>query len=309
VKEAFPVLDKGLQDLYQKDLFFVCGVIKSGTTWLERLLDSHPEVVCKGEGHFGSDLYSLMSTAFEEYNASMPLKGKAFAHSKLASSTVSASEDLPIYSNEDKEFIVFTSISLMMSKWLSRQDDPSCIKCVGDKTPSNLTHIELLNHLNPDAKFIHIIRDGRDVAVSAWNFNMNTDLGATIQQWGSFRKFVPWAAEAWANEIKPARVLAAKKLGNRYYELRYEDLLTNPEREAKKLFQFLNVDDSYGIVEELVDMCKFERMSGGRKPGEEDMDSFYRKGIAGDWKNYMDDNLLQLFLDKAGDVLADCDYV
>ena len=41
-----------LDAVLQKDLFFLVGVGKSGTTWLQKLLDGHPEISCNGEGHF-----------------------------------------------------------------------------------------------------------------------------------------------------------------------------------------------------------------------------------------------------------------
>lgn len=300
---SYQEINKKLENLFTKDLFFVCGVIKSGTTWLERILDSHPEVVCRGEGHFGSDLYSLLSEAMNTYNEAMPKKGKAFAHSN---STTKYS-DVPSYNNTDQDFIITTTIGLMMAKWLDRETDLTEVKCVGDKTPSNLVNMQLLSRLFPMAKFIHIIRDGRDVAVSAWNFNMNTDIGATIRQWGNFRKFVPWAAEAWANEIKVNREVGLS-YGERYIELRYEDLVANPHKEASRVFQYLDVDISKSLIQQCIDKCTFTKLSGGRESGEEDNESFYRKGVAGDWKNHLDDELSEIFISKAGDVLVDCGY-
>jgi len=301
--KTYKILNDELETLFDKNIFFICGVIKSGTTWLERILNAHPEVVCKGEGHFASDLYKLLSEAVDTYNVEMPKKGKAHAHLN----PVDEYSDIPFYNNSDKDYLLRSSIGLMMAKWLYENKDITTIKCIGDKTPSNLTKLPLLTRVIPESKFIHIIRDGRDVAVSAWNFNMNTDVGATIRQWGSFKKFIPWVAEAWANQIKSSRELG-QTYGDRYIELRYEDLINDPHKEASRLFHYLKVDVSEELIKQCVDKCTFEAMSGGRKSGEEDIESFYRKGIAGDWKNHLNEELLQAFNEKAGRVLLDCGY-
>ncbi|MFP6691035.1 MAG: sulfotransferase, partial [Alphaproteobacteria bacterium] len=44
-------LQKGAEAVYAKPLFFICGAIKSGTTWLQLMLDAHPDIACRGEGH------------------------------------------------------------------------------------------------------------------------------------------------------------------------------------------------------------------------------------------------------------------
>lgn len=291
---------EALDGVLCRDLFFLCGVIKSGTTWLEKILDSHPEVLCKGEAHFGSDLYPLLKGALEKYNEEMPRKGGAVAHLKQHGGHT----DVLSYDDADADFLAVSAVGLMFAKWLRAKPGA---KCLGEKTPGNLMHLPLLARWFPSAKFIHVIRDGRDVAVSAWNFNLNTNIGATLRRWSTFDVFAPWFAGAWVDQVMKCRSFG-RALGDHYLEIRYEDLLVRPVEEARRLFAALGVDDTTDTVRTCVERCSFEVLSGGRKAGEEDSESFYRKGVAGDWKNHFNEELAASFHRIAGDALKACGY-
>ncbi len=56
--------------LATRQIFFVVGCQKSGTTWVQHLLDGHPNVACHGEGHFTDLLLTDLSSLFERYLAS-----------------------------------------------------------------------------------------------------------------------------------------------------------------------------------------------------------------------------------------------
>jgi hypothetical protein len=96
---------------------------------------------------------------------------------------------------------------------------------LGDKTPKHIDHIKLLKKEFPNAKFIHIIRDPRDRAASAktaWNANL----------------FL--SAEQWRRKMDRSRAIG-KSLGDDYAEIRYEDLIADPEKEVSRLCAFLGV--------------------------------------------------------------------
>ncbi len=60
-----------LQSALTRRWFFICGAQKSGTTWLQRILDAHPQVRCRGEGHFFSELSRLLGQSFSSYNKTL----------------------------------------------------------------------------------------------------------------------------------------------------------------------------------------------------------------------------------------------
>lgn len=94
-----------------------------------------------------------------------------------------------------------------------------------EKTPMHVHHLFLLAQAFPEAKFIHIIRDGRDCAASfhrRWRFNPVRTV---------FR---------WKQAVRAGRQQGAS-LGSRYYEVRYEEITEAPEAVFRKLFSFLEM--------------------------------------------------------------------
>lgn len=100
----------------------------------------------------------------------------------------------------------------------------------GDKTPEYLLHLPILNELFPDAQFIHIVRDGRDVALS----NFRTHFGT---------KNLYLQALNWKSNLTRIENFFASISPSRYTELRYEDLLSNPEEVFSHLIEFLEIKD------------------------------------------------------------------
>ena len=96
----------------------------------------------------------------------------------------------------------------------------------GDKTPTYLRNVPLLKELLPEAKFIHIIRDVRDRALSVY------------KAWG---KSLERAASQWADEIENATGYAARYAGD-YLEVHYEQLLQNNRDTLLDICRFLGID-------------------------------------------------------------------
>ena len=87
--------------------------------------------------------------------------------------------------------------------------------------------------------------------------------------------------------------------------LRYEDLLTD---DVSILEEVLINQCELGIskreLHEAIEQESFERLSGGRARGEEDVTAHYRKGIAGDWQNYFTEPIKDAFKERYGDLLV-----
>src|ERR1700676_1346960 len=64
----FERLHSAIAELRSKQIFFVSGAAKSGTTWLQLLLDAPPEVSCRGEGHPPNNFVSLLQDALYRQN-------------------------------------------------------------------------------------------------------------------------------------------------------------------------------------------------------------------------------------------------
>ena len=87
--------------------------------------------------------------------------------------------------------------------------------------------------------------------------------------------------------------------------LRFEELIGNEQFYTfKKLFSHCDIAIPDGTLRLLLKDCSFEVLSGGRKPGEEDMNCHYRKGISGDWKNYFTKDIKEKFNIVTGNSFA-----
>jgi len=95
----------------------------------------------------------------------------------------------------------------------------------GDKTPLYMQSLPLLERLFPDAVWIHLVRDGRDAALSF----LALPEGFSGKTWAQPRTVAQFAAR-WRSEI-----LAARRIRGHYLELRYEDLVAEPEREVRRV--------------------------------------------------------------------------
>lgn len=279
-------------------LFFVLGMPRSGTTWVQRILHSHSEVCCRGESHFVDMFFSNMQKAYHDYNNKVKLQGGAIAHLRKYGGHV----DELGYSNTDLQLLLYYGIYLMLAKWV----DSESIKAVGEKTPDNILSMNLLSTLFPEAKFLHVIRDGRDCAVSGWYFNLSgVEENKTVVD--SFDGYVERFLNNWSAGIQFARK-TGERIPDRYLEVRYEQLIENPRVEMTRIFEHLDVDASSSAIDRCVEANTFLALSNGRSQGDEDTGSFFRKGVAGDWRNRFSEQQSQSAWRIAGDRLLSLGY-
>ncbi len=94
-----------------------------------------------------------------------------------------------------------------------------------EKTPMHALHMIQLSETFPNARFIHIIRDGRDCAAS---FH---------RRW---KRTPELTIYRWREVLKKARI-QSKNISGRYLEIRFEELTEFPERTLQKICQWLNI--------------------------------------------------------------------
>lgn len=269
---------------------FVIGCGKSGTTWLRYMLNGHPQIVVEGEGSFAWRLLPHFYQGIESFNR----------HQRQGQPPVTH------FDSRDALVIARHLIDTQFARYLehaeqSGRDVPN-LRWIGDKTPQHTIAIPLLNTVYPQSRFVHIIRDPRDVAVSGW-FQEGASSGRTFEQF----------IHHFMNEVWPLQVGSARRDGpplgaKRYFEVRYEDLLENEETIVARLLGFLDVDASPAAIAQCRDAGSFKRLSGGRERGEEDQSNFFRKGVAGDWRQHLPTNLAQPCCDRIAGLMCDAGY-
>jgi hypothetical protein len=107
----------------------------------------------------------------------------------------------------------------------------------GDKTPDNAFNLDLIEKHFPNAQYIHMLRDGRDSVASF--FKSNFYKGDIIR-----------AAYKWRDSVRFCRKFMKKiKDKTRFFELRYEDLVSEPEKKIKEICNYLNIDTTEKMLQ------------------------------------------------------------
>ncbi len=293
-----------------KQIFFIVGHPKSGTTWMSLLLNNHPEITCKFEGHFfeRTDEYNNLTKALQE--------------SELLQSWFERKFNKWVY-NKDQEILIF--VKLITNFYLQREIFLNNKYIVGDKSPSY--NLKKIYNIFPKAKIIHVIRDGRDVAISMayhrseeteryMTFEMAKELDLAIENSKLINQnlnlplnYLKKIAKTWSEEVSIGRMEGQKYFKSQYLEIKYEDLQFSSEKTLMKVLQFLEANDSEKTIKECLEKASFAKLSGGRKIGQEDPKSFFRKGIVGDWKNILTKEQLEVFYTITEDILLEFNYL
>jgi hypothetical protein len=282
-------------DLLGKQVFFIGSCAKSGSSWLQLMLDQHPEVSCRGEGHFADILLPRLTEAARGYNEINRLRNE-FVFEELA--------PYPALSPEIVVHLWASAVALQ----LSRQSAGRAVRAVGDKTPDNVFAFRQLAGIFPKARFIHIVRDGRDCAISGWFHNQRVgSRHAPARVDATFEAYFEMVGTAWTRTVAEATKFGAERNGS-LLTVRYEDLRADPAGTLIEICRFLGVSEDPAIAAACRDETTFERLSGGRPIGEEDRDSFFRKAGSGDWRELVPPDSIRKFEAEAGTWLAHFGY-
>lgn len=256
---------------YQK--LFITGCPRSGTTWLARMLDAHPQIVAKGEGRFAWRLYGYLQDALNAFHED---------HAKNLGS--------PLAAPSQGEFALTMRAltdNILVRYLNSSGKSPSSVRVLADKTPQHILSVEALRVIYPTCRFINIVRDPRDAATSAL-FHLAKNDPRTKEQF--VESFI---GETWRLHVDAA-IRAEIDLGSKaFLNIRYEDLHRDESSVLRQCLTLAGVDASDQSVRACGKAGSFELLSGGRKRGQTDADAFFRKGTIGDWKNHIDSELAE----------------
>lgn len=217
------------KDIAELPVFFIVGRGRSGSTLLRTIFDAHPGVCIPLESRFVQFLYYHYNT-LPEWNLHLvdeAIDLLAKGYEPLQIDKGKALSFIKGYSGKLTLDIVCKSIYLSTHSEYEKTET----KLIGDKNPRYSFFIPQLVHVFPEARFIHIIRDYRDHLVSVKR---------------SYKKiretcFTPVVISRWLYYNKQIQKQKSR-YPERFYTLRFEDLITEPERQMKDLCAFLGLD-------------------------------------------------------------------
>jgi hypothetical protein len=267
---------------------FVIGAPRSGTTLLRIMLSSHPRLYIPPESDFIPRLYlgrarGAMSPDRAVRDVRTILANGRFLHEwhtapPDAAAFVAALPELTPAALLDAFYRAYAA-HYGAARW-------------GDKSPIYTRHVPLLAEIFPCAQFVHLIRDGRDAALS------------TVAAYPDrFYVDMYFAARSWRHRVRAARQ-AGLALGQAHYtELRYEDLTTDPETVLRGLCDFLGEDYAPAMCEPHKLARELLRPQGRHAPVREPVHA-----NSGGWRTRMAPADQRLFHAVASDLLADLGY-
>ena len=166
----------------------------------------------------------------------------------------------------------------------------------GDKTPMYMRHLPLLERLFPDAQYVHLIRDGRDAALSF----LRMPEGTFTRTWAHPENAGEFAC-LWRTEVVAARELGGHVGSSRYFEVRYEDLVAQPDSVVASICEFAGIPFDPGMLEYTgaVDVSE--------KPHQQRLLQPPTLGVR-DWRSQLSGEDARAFERVAGQLLFDLGY-
>ena len=278
-------------------IVFAVGCARSGTTLLQRMLDNHPELAVANDTHF---ILSAIDKAMLQGGNDPILTAQIvddtlsyyrFSRLGLNEAQVrAAAENAPTYSGFVSN--LYDVFALLRGKPFA-----------GEKTPSYCTSIPMLSGLFPDAKFVHLLRDGRDVALSVleWADRRDRKRGpAKLEFWEQdpLATTAIWWSWAVRRAMEGARLVGPDLV----LTLHHHELVAVPEGSMRRVCDFLGLRYSESMV---------RYYEGKENPGGRGSAKWrWLRPTPGlrDWRTQMSREDAAVFCGLAGDVLEEAGY-
>jgi sulfotransferase family protein len=279
---------------------FIVGCPRSGTTLLQRMVDAHHQVAITKESQWFDKRW--ITEWFEEgkgltqdRRVTQQLIFRMLEHPKFRRLKMSRERFMRLApKGQQVDYAAF--VTSIFDHYGKKKGKP----LVGNKTPAYVQKLDLLHKLWPETRFVHLIRDGRDVCLSVAKWSK----GPIIREHFATSKDDPVSTAAfwWESYVRRGRE-AGRALGPElYYEVRYESLVARPVATCMALCAFLRVpyDDA---------MLRFHE---GRTMSDPTLDAkdAWRPITPGlrDWKTQMPSQDIERFEAAAGGLLDELGY-
>ena len=276
-----------------KTPFFLLSSGRSGSTLLSSMLNMHPGI------HVPVELWGLYTK--------VPRTLHSYGDLSKRGNAMLLSRDLQCV-GQLNEFGIRLDHERLVELLLERDGSPrSVIECfyetllldskkqrIGDKTPNNLPFIQELGNVFPDAKIVHLVRDGRDCALSM----IRSRSGLNYRN--VFELGVEW----------PADNRHASEYGERhpanYYSVRYEDLIGDPGGTLEQLCDYLEET----FASEMLDYSEgeFAKVNSTVLSHHRNLGKTIIRDNFAKWRTGLSSDQVKVYEYLAGDVLRDFGY-
>jgi len=262
----------------------ILGVSRSGTTLLRVLLDRNPQLAVPDESFFIPLLADRHLLRVDADDFLDDVRRLARVHEwgvPLDKVRARLSDAMPIG----------RAIGTIYEVYAEERGKPRW----GDKTPMYMRHLPLLRRLFPDAQYVHLIRDGRDAAISF----LSLPEGIAFRTWAHPRSTAEFAC-VWRTEVAAARRHGRRVGEGRYLEVRYEDIVSGAEAVLRRICAFAGL--SYESA-----MTEHAGSGSEERAHQQSLKQPLTRGLR-DWRAQMPPEELAAFEGVAGDLLCELGY-
>jgi hypothetical protein len=262
----------------------ILGVSRSGTTLLKEMLDGHSELAIPSESYFIPQLWDRHGRRPGRHAFLRDL-GRLARIKEWGLTRESIRRQMPA----DPDFAeavqaVYRAYAELHGK-----------RRFGDKTPSYMQRLSLLERAFPGARYVHLIRDGRDAGLSFVAMRRRVRFN-----WARPRGLAAFAAQ-WRREVEGARSFGGSLAGGRYLEIRFDDLVTQPAETLGVVCSFLGL----GFEPEMLD---YHRRFNAGHPVDHASLARPPDPRARRWREEMSEPDQRRYEAIAGDLLAELGY-
>ena len=206
--------------------FFIIGFQRSGTTLLRLMLYAHPDIAIPLDT---VGLWSVYEDRLGDYGDLSVAANRGRLVTDILCEERIRLWETPFSASDIVERWKGATYPALISAFYEAYAAAHGKTRWADKDPGNMVRIDQLNRWFPSARFVHIIRDGRDACLSllAQSFGSNNLLEC---------------ARDWREEVEWVRRMGSVLGPQRYYEFRYEDLVTQPHSTLEVICHFLGIE-------------------------------------------------------------------
>ena len=291
IARHLPVLLRG-RPLHGRDRyrpFFIVGSGRCGSTLLRAMLEAHPDVHVPPESGLATLVHEYHRYSRLPWNVVLRIVLGPLGYDRNWESwelepgpLIRELRELPA------EARTIATVIDALYRIHTRTHKPAATRW-GDKTPPHTSEIAALQAVFPDLQVVHMLRDGRDVVQS---FMRVSEAG------------LPYFARSWLRAVRAAQAFGARHPGQ-YLEVRYEDLVREPDPVIRRVATFLDLAFDERMLRHhefdlrLGDVDRHPRIQGARE-------AVYQTSV-GRWRTDLDahqiaelDRLLQPALTALG---------
>lgn len=260
---------------------FVVGCERSGTTLLSTMLDTHPDIAIPYESHFIPQVAGLFADDARRFSPENFLTAveerDTFKLWKVDSSDIQAAFSYA------RPADCAGALRVLYGVYARTQGK----RQYAEKTPFYVRHLSLLATLFPEAKFVHVIRDGRNVAASL----LEVPWGPTT---------IAEAAGRWVDLVSQGRE-QGRRLADRYLEVRYEEIVASPEPTLRAITAFLGIEFN-------AEMLRYYERDSNKRRGPFHTRLSEPPTTTRDWRSTLAPEDVAAVEAVAGDLLAEVGY-